>query len=86
MTHDNEPVRKFGNLFHDHQLVWIWLAQHGVQRRNHRHLQVAQQIKNMASGGAAEDSIFVLQAHHVDVVEVQEFGGFVVRSYVFLGE
>ena len=39
----------------------------------------AQQMQNMASGGTAEDSILVLQAHHVDIVEVQKLSRFFIR-------
>ena len=66
------------------QLVRIGLAQHCMQRCHHRHLQAAQQVQNMASGRAAEDSVLVLQAHHVDVVEVQEFSGFLIRLHLVL--
>src|SRR6202167_2647507 len=37
-------------------------------------------MQNMASGLAAENSILVLQAHHVDIVEVQEFSRFLIRG------
>jgi hypothetical protein len=40
----------------------------------------------MAPGGSAENSILVLQADHVDIVEVQELSGFLIRSQVVLGE
>ena len=40
----------------------------------------------MASGWATENSILVLQAYHVDVVEVQEFGGFLIRLHIVLRE
>jgi hypothetical protein len=51
-----------------------------------RHLQTTQQMQNVASGRTAEDSILVLQAHHVDVVEVQKFSGFLIGRHVVLGE
>ena len=66
------------------QLVGIGLAQDGMQCGHHWHLQAAQQMQDMASGRTAEDSIFVLQAHHVDIVEVQEFRGFLIRRHVVL--
>ena len=68
------------------QLVRVGLAQNRVQRGHHGHLQAAQQMQNMASGRTAEDSILVLQAHHVDIVEVQEFSRFLIRLHVVLGE
>ena len=41
LAHDNESVREFCDLLHDQHLVRIWLTQNGVQRGNHRHLQIA---------------------------------------------
>ena len=41
-------------------------------------------MQNMASGGPAEDSILVLQADHVDVVEVQEFSRRLIRRDIVL--
>ena len=86
LTHNNEAVGEFCDLLHDHQLVGVWLAQNCMQRCYDGHLQAAQQMQNMASGGTAEDSILVLQAHHVDVVEVQKFSRFLIRLHVVLGE
>src|ERR1035441_361105 len=43
-------------------------------------------MQNMASGVAAEDSILVLQAYHIDVVEVQEFSCVLVRLHLVLVE
>src|ERR1039458_3396484 len=43
-------------------------------------------MQNMASGRTAEDTILVLQAHHVDIVEVQEFSRFLIGRQVVLGE
>src|SRR5579859_413024 len=43
-------------------------------------------MQNVASRRTAEDSIFVLQAHHVDVIEVQEFSRILIGLHVVLGE
>src|SRR5258708_7822500 len=40
----------------------------------------------MASSRTTEDPILVLQAHHVNVVEVEEFCRLLIRPYVILGE
>ena len=57
-----------------------------MQGGHHRHLQAAQQLQDMAPSGSAEDSILVLQADHVDIVEVQELSSFLIRPQVVLGE
>src|ERR1700746_125585 len=41
-------------------------------------------MQNMASGWPAKDSVLMLQADHIDVVEVQEPRGFLVRCDVVL--
>ena len=43
-------------------------------------------MQDMASGRSAEDSILVLETDHVDIVEVQEFSGFLIRRQVILGQ
>ena len=57
-----------------------------MQRCHYGHFQATQQVQDMASGRTAEDSILVLQAHHVDIVEVQKFSRFVIGPHVVLGE
>ena len=86
LAHDNEAVRQLHDLFHDHRLVGVWFAQNCMQGCHHGHLQGTQQMQNMASGRTTEDSILVLQTHHVDVVEVQEFGGLLIRLHFILRE
>src|ERR1700689_4188472 len=43
-------------------------------------------MQDVASGRAAEDSILVLQTHHVDIVKVQEFSRFLIRSQLVLSQ
>src|SRR5579863_1306533 len=57
-----------------------------MQRCHHGHLQATEQMQNVASGRASEDSILVLQAHHVDIVEVQKVSSFLIGLHVVLGE
>src|SRR5579862_4690445 len=57
-----------------------------MERGYDGHLQTAQQMQNMASRRATEDSILVLQAHHVDVVEVQEFSSLLIRLDLILSQ
>ena len=84
LAHHTQAVRKLGNLLHDAELVGVGLAQNGVQRGHHRHLQAAQQMQDMASGRAAENSILMLQTDHVDAVEVEEFCGLLIRGQIVL--
>src|SRR5580765_3422682 len=86
LAHDNKAVGEFRDLFHDHQLIEVRLAQNRVQRCHDGHLQTAQKVQDMAPGQTAEDSVLVLQAYHVDVVEVQKFSGFLIRLHIVLGE
>src|ERR1035441_4907907 len=43
-------------------------------------------MENVASGGSAENSILVLQTHHVDVVEIQERSRIPISLYVSLSQ
>src|ERR1035438_7328430 len=43
-------------------------------------------MENVASGGSAENSILVLQTHHVDVVEIQEGSRIPIRLDVILSQ
>jgi hypothetical protein len=86
LAHDNEAIGKLSDLFHDHQLVGVGFPQNRVQGGHHGHLQTLQQLKNMAPGWTAEDPILVLQAHHIDVVEVQELSCVRIRREIVLGQ
>ena len=86
LAHHDKAVGEVGDLLHDHELIWIRLAQYGVQRGHHRHLECAQQMEDVASRRTSEDPILVLQAHHVDVVEVQEFRRVLVGLHFVLGK
>ena len=57
---------------HNAPLVGVGLAQHGVQRGDHRHVQVAEQREDVRTRGAAVDAELVLQAHDVHVAEIEE--------------
>ena len=80
LAHDNKPVGKLRDLFQHQHLVRIWLAQNRVQRSDDGHFQTAQQMQDMTAGWTAEDAILVLQRYHVNVVEVQEFSGFLTDA------
>jgi hypothetical protein len=43
-------------------------------------------MQNVASGWSAKDSVLVLQADHVDIVEVQEASGLFIRGDFVLVE
>jgi hypothetical protein len=84
LTHDDQPIRALGQLFHDAALIRIRLAQDGVQRGHHRHAQLAQERQNVTAGRTAEDAVFVLQADEIHIVAVQEIRGPPVRGWVIL--
>ena len=50
------------------------IAEHGVQRGDDRHPQVAQQPHDVAAGRAAEDAELVLEADDVGIGEIEEVG------------
>jgi hypothetical protein len=46
-----------------------------MQSCDYRHLKVLQQLRDVAPGFASEDSIFMLQAHQIDIAYIQKLGG-----------
>jgi hypothetical protein len=55
-----------------------------MQSCDYRHFEVLQQLRDVVSGLASEDSKFMLQAHQIDVARIQELGGRPVgRDIVF---
>ena len=74
LGHDDDAGGQVGQLRQDPPLVGVRLAQDGVQGRDDRHPQVAQQAEDVAAGRAAVDAVLVLEADDVGVGEVQEVG------------
>jgi hypothetical protein len=72
--HHNEAVREFIELVHQRLLIRIWLAQDGVQRRYHWHVEVAQKSQKMAASWPAVDAKLVLDQDYLHVVDVEEIG------------
>ncbi len=60
---------------HHRPLIGIGILQNRVKRRHDRHSDIAKELEQMASGGAAVNSEFVLHGKHLDVVDIQEFRG-----------
>jgi hypothetical protein len=56
-------------------LVDVRLAKNGMQSRDHGHVQVLQQFKNMAACIPPENPILVLQTHQVHMTRIQKIGG-----------
>ncbi len=85
-AHDDEPFRQADQLVHGGALRRVRLAEDRVQRRHDRHAQLAQHGEHVASRGAAEDPVLVLDAEYVDAVDVEEIRGPTVRSDVGFGD
>src|SRR5260370_24696266 len=75
----NRGVGEVIELVHQCPLIRIWLAQHGVQRRYHWHMYVAQKSKKVAAGGPAVDAKLVLDQDHLHVVDIEEIGCAAIR-------
>ena len=74
LGHHDQAGRELGDLTEHAALLGAGLLEHGVQRRDDRHPQVAQQADDMAAGRAAEDAVLVLEADDVGVGEIEEIG------------
>ena len=69
---------------HHAPLVFVRLAQDGVQRGDDGHLQFAQQRQHMAARRPAENPELMLHANHVHVRDVQEIRRAQIRRQILL--
>ena len=86
LTHDHQPIGKCRDFLQHRALVGIRLRQNGVQGRDNRHAQFAQQSQDVAAGPAAENAVLMLQADEIDIVDIQKVGGTAIRFNVLLRE
>ena len=83
-AHDDQPLRQRRELVHHAALERVGLGEDGVQGRDDRHPQLAQQLKDVTPGLSTEDAVLVLDADDIDRVDVQEVGGPPVRRHLAL--
>ena len=57
-----------------------------MQRRDERHIQPTQKFEDVCARSTSKNSIFVLQAHQIDIAEIQKVGGLAVGSQIVLGQ
>ena len=74
-AHDDEPLRKSGDLVHRSTLHGIRLAEDGVNGGHDRHAQFAQEREQVVTGVATENTVLVLHGHDIDLVSVQIIRG-----------
>ena len=60
LAHDDEALRACGNALHYIPLVRIRFTKHRMQSCDYRHVKVLQQLHDVASRLASEDSVFML--------------------------
>ena len=84
LAHHNQAIGELRDLFKHGALICVRFAQHRVQRSHQRHLQSAQQGKNVTARDPAVDAIFMLQANKIVAIEVEEIGGPLIGGKVLL--
>ncbi len=85
-AHDDDSLGELEDLVEHRALVGVRRVEDGVERRDDRHPQLAQERADEAARLAAEDSELVLEADHIDGVHVEEVGGAPVGGEVRLGD
>ncbi|QDV06244.1 hypothetical protein Poly30_17510 [Planctomycetes bacterium Poly30] len=83
-AHDHEAIGERDQLVHDRALIVTGLREDGVQRRDDGHAQLTQKRDQVGARTAPEDPVLVLDADHVDGVDVQEVGGAAIGSELAL--
>ena len=86
LRHHDESRGELGQFPQHAALIGRGLFQHGVERRHHRHADVAQQREDVPPRLAAEDAVLVLQRDDVDVAEVEKVGRAAIGIEVLLLE
>ncbi len=82
LAHHDKALGECGNVDHHNTLVRIRFTKHSVQSCQYRHFKELQQLNDVASGFASVDSIFMLQAHQIDIARVQMVCGRSVGRYI----
>ena len=85
-AHHHQPLGGLGDLFDHAALRQARPGEDGVQGRDDRHAQLAQERQQQATGSPAEDAELVLHGHQVDAVDVEIVGGPAVRRRVGFGD
>jgi hypothetical protein len=85
-AHDHHAVGQRRQLFQHRFLVAVGFAQHRVQRGDDGHAQLAQQRQDVRARTPAEDAVLVLQAHEINIIDVEKVRGPHVRIDVPLGQ
>ena len=84
--HHDHAGGESGDLLQNAALFGIRLFQDGVKGCHQGDLQLAQQRQNVSARESAEDAIFVLQADHLGLAEVQKVRRALIRFEVLLDE
>ena len=71
LAHHDQALRERAELVHHATLRRVGFAQDRVEGRHDRHPQLAEQRQDVGAGLAAEDPVFVLHGHDVEVVDVE---------------
>src|SRR5579863_594570 len=75
LAHHDQAVRQGHDLLHDPPLVRTGFAKDGVESGDERHAETAEKGQNVTARRATKNSILMLQAHQIEIAEIQELGG-----------
>jgi hypothetical protein len=82
LAHYDETVRERGQFVEDLPLSGIRFFQDGVERRDNRHAQFAQQGEDVTARRPSEDPVLMLEADDIHIADVEEVGGALVRCQI----
>ncbi len=72
LAHDDEALGQPRELVHHAPLLRRRFGEDGVQRRDDRHPELAEEREDVGARLSAVDPVFVLDGHHIDVVDVEK--------------
>ncbi len=82
LRHHHQPRRERDQIVRHAPLFRVRLTQDGVQRRHHRHFQLAQQRQHMTPRRPSENPKLVLQTDDVCVADVQKIRSSLIRRQI----
>ena len=84
-AHNDQFIGQIGQFGHDGTIFRRGIIQYRVQGRHHRHAQITQQFQQMTAGRPTENTVFVLHADDIRLIDIEKLRrGAVIAQLVLI--
>ena len=84
-AHDDQFIGQIGQFGHDGTIFRRGIIQYRVQGRHHRHAQITQQFQQMTAGRPTENTVFMLHADDIRLIDIEKLRrGAVIAQLVLI--